>query len=285
MRINALYVIFACQFVNRGSALIPSVHCPVRCTRFFQKNPVPAIAKHIHARSTTIAGGGISGIRATASQHAPAPSADPEYPWSFTGRVWFQPALVRTPAPNAVAPGITPLSLFGWTLGGTVCLEYDESPAGRYLEVVQMGALVASDGGGVGQWGTRLWVSTAPAEELCRAVWGVPAELRPIRFAPRCTTLPPPTSHSDGTTFSHLLAPRNVRSLFGPFLHRLVVATKAEPALFWSEALRFPEVLRFPDSESQRFAQRARLPCRNVHTLLPAISYRRVFVRFDQRRR
>jgi hypothetical protein len=63
-----------------------------------------------------------------------------------------------------------------------------------------MGALVASDGGGVGQWGTRLWVSTAPAEELCRAVWGVPAELRPIRFAPRCTTLPPIISRSDFLT-------------------------------------------------------------------------------------
>jgi hypothetical protein len=131
MRCNVFCVIvFAYQFVNRGSALIPAAYHPVRYTGFIKKNPVPAIAKHIHVRSTTIV---VGGIRATVSQHALAPPVDPEYPWSFTGRVWFQPALVRTPAPNAIAPGITPLSLFGWTLGGTVCLEV---PAGRRFVVV-----------------------------------------------------------------------------------------------------------------------------------------------------
>jgi hypothetical protein len=141
--------------------------------------PNPAAAPRILASAATDAAG-----------TTPVGAITSEFPWAFEGRVWFQPALVRAPATPEVAPGVTCLSLFGWTLGGVVCLEYDASPAGPYLEVVEMGALVASSGGGVGQWGSRLWVSTAPAEELCRAVWGVPAELRPLRFARRSAAVP-----------------------------------------------------------------------------------------------
>eukprot|EP00439_Symbiodinium_sp_Y106_P080470 s117_g19.t1 len=60
--------------------------------------------------------------------------------WTFEGRVWFRPALVQCAA-AAPAPQVSFLSLFGWTLGGTVCLEYDASPCGAYREVVDMGSL------------------------------------------------------------------------------------------------------------------------------------------------
>ena len=105
---------------------------------------------------------------------------DDEYPWRFDGRLWFRPSLVRTPEYDP--PGnIRFLSLFGWTLGGNVCLEYDESPVGPYVEYVTMGALVAKRGA-IGQWGSRLFVSTQPAEAVCQRVWDVPAEVAAISF-------------------------------------------------------------------------------------------------------
>jgi hypothetical protein len=100
------------------------------------------------------------------------------YPWRFTGRLWFRPALVRTTS----VPNVTrDLSVFGWTLGGMVALEYDESPVGPYREYVAMGALVVKRGA-IGSWGKRLYVSCPEAERLCQEVWGVPAEQADIDF-------------------------------------------------------------------------------------------------------
>jgi len=62
-----------------------------------------------------------------------------------------------------------------------VCLEYDKSPVGPYLEYVTMGSLVEKRGA-LGQWGSRLFVSTLAAEEVCRRTWAVPAEVADIRF-------------------------------------------------------------------------------------------------------
>eukprot|EP00670_Eutreptiella_braarudii_P002876 CAMPEP_0174293242 /NCGR_PEP_ID=MMETSP0809-20121228/37960_1 /TAXON_ID=73025 ORGANISM="Eutreptiella gymnastica-like, Strain CCMP1594" /NCGR_SAMPLE_ID=MMETSP0809 /ASSEMBLY_ACC=CAM_ASM_000658 /LENGTH=256 /DNA_ID=CAMNT_0015393883 /DNA_START=155 /DNA_END=922 /DNA_ORIENTATION=+ len=76
---------------------------------------------------------------------------DDRFPWLFDGRAWFRPALVRV-APAAVPGDAAPLALFGWTVGGVVCLEYDASPVGPYREYVTMGALVAKRGT-AGQWG------------------------------------------------------------------------------------------------------------------------------------
>lgn len=106
---------------------------------------------------------------------------DQKYPWRFDGRLWFQPALVKCDTITPPAAGMSFISLFGWTLGGTVCLQYDESPVGPYVEYVTMGALVAK-GGAVGQWGSRLFVSTDVAEEVCQRVWDVPAEVASITF-------------------------------------------------------------------------------------------------------
>jgi len=115
---------------------------------------------------------------------------DPKYPWSFTGRLWFRPSLVRVPSltsssasnpPPTPPPSVSIVNLFGWTLGGTVALEYDDSPVGPYLEYVTMGALVTKRGA-VGQWGSRLYVSTKEAADVCRDTWNVPAQLADIEF-------------------------------------------------------------------------------------------------------
>ena len=107
---------------------------------------------------------------------------DPDYPWCFTGRLWFRPAIVRIPSsPLSPHPSVSVLNIFGWTIGGTVALEYDTSPVGPYQEYVTMGSVVGKRGG-VGQWGSRLYVSTTEAEQVCQDTWSVPAELANIDF-------------------------------------------------------------------------------------------------------
>jgi hypothetical protein len=65
---------------------------------------------------------------------------------------------------------------------------------GPYLEYVTMGSVVTKRGA-LGQWGSRLYVSSAPAEAICKQVWGVPAETAEIEFAevpPSRSRSPPP---------------------------------------------------------------------------------------------
>ena len=59
---------------------------------------------------------------------------DKDYPWCFTGRLWFRPALVKVQDSNTQGLDriISVLNLFGYTLGGTVALEYDTSPVGPH---------------------------------------------------------------------------------------------------------------------------------------------------------
>ena len=93
---------------------------------------------------------------------------DPEYPWSFSGRLWFRPALVKAPTsgnekddvqqPPPPPPSVSILQIFGWTIGGSVALEYDDSPVGPYREYVTMGALV-SKRGSLGQWLSLIHIS------------------------------------------------------------------------------------------------------------------------------
>lgn len=99
--------------------------------------------------------------------------------WRFEGRFIFAPQLVR--APDAAAGGAAVVSLFGWTVGGVVALEYDASVCGAYRELVEMGALVAKRGR-AGQWGSRLSVSTAEAARACADIWAVPAEAAAIAY-------------------------------------------------------------------------------------------------------
>ena len=127
-------------------------------------------------------GGGLS-VPAAKRPIAAAENGNSDYPWQFEGRLWFRPALVRvTSDSDRPPPSVSILSIFGWTLGGVVALEYDDSPVGPYREYVTMGAVV-SKRGGVGQWGSSLYVSTDVAQRVCEDVWGVPAELADIDFA------------------------------------------------------------------------------------------------------
>lgn len=117
---------------------------------------------------------------------------DEEYPWRFEGRFIFRPSLVRITPSSSSPPSANILSLFGYSLGGSVVLEYDVSPVGPYREYVNMGGVVG--GGqvvvgetnkrllGIGQWGTDLYVSTQVAEDVCKQVWGVPAQVANIDF-------------------------------------------------------------------------------------------------------
>jgi len=121
---------------------------------------------------------------------------DSDYPWRFEGRFIFRPSLVRVPdAADAAPKSASLIQLFGFSLGGSVALEYDVSPVGPYREYVDMGGLVALGGVDVGienrldsrslvlgQWGSNLYVSTKVAEDVCRQVWGVPAEVANIDF-------------------------------------------------------------------------------------------------------
>jgi len=136
-----------------------------------------------------LTGGGIEAANANNKKRREWPEnngPNAEYPWCFTGRLWFRPALVRVPSsddPSDPEPptSVSILNLFGWTIGGTVSLEYDTSPVGPYREYVAMGAVV-SKRGALGQWGSRLYVSTQTAEDVCVDVWGVPAEVAEIEF-------------------------------------------------------------------------------------------------------
>eukprot|EP00980_Cylindrotheca_fusiformis_P005726 scaffold1194_cov127-Cylindrotheca_fusiformis.AAC.3 len=110
---------------------------------------------------------------------------DSDYPWAFSGRLWFRPALVRVPSgPDDPRPpaSVTIINLFGWTIGGNVALEYDDSPVGPYREYVTMGATVYKRGS-FGQWGSKLFVNTKAAEEVCQKTWRIPAVLANIVFS------------------------------------------------------------------------------------------------------
>lgn len=113
-------------------------------------------------------------------------STDPDYPQNFTGRLCFLPSLVKVPE-SGPGSSVNLISLFGYSLGGTVALEYDTSPVGPYREYVTMASLVAKNG--IGQWGSRLYVSTQKAEDVCKEIWGVPAELANIDFVESGNTI------------------------------------------------------------------------------------------------
>lgn len=114
-------------------------------------------------------------------------SNNADYPWMFKGRLWARPAFVKIPS-VLPSPSVSILSIFDWTLGGVVALEYDESPVGPYREYVAMGALV-SKRGAIGQWGSQLYVSNAKAEQICQEIWKVPAIEASIDFVDDGSTL------------------------------------------------------------------------------------------------
>ena len=118
-----------------------------------------------------------------------ANSSSSSYPWKFEGRCVFVPSLVRVDKERIPDPDLFVLNVAGWTLGGTVVLEYDTSPVGYYREWVLLGGLAwyprrTSENRSfmIGQYGSRLFVSKPKAENLCEKVWGLVAEGAQIEF-------------------------------------------------------------------------------------------------------
>lgn len=109
---------------------------------------------------------------------------DAQYPWCFTGRAIYRPALVRLDD-SSVPSGLFVFNVGGWTLGGYVALEYDESPVGPYREFVTLGGLACSVHSRklmMGQYGTSLCVNKISAKRICEQIWEIPAELASIEF-------------------------------------------------------------------------------------------------------
>ena len=107
-------------------------------------------------------------------------------PWTFpNARVLYQPAFVRVDAARAVTPttGLTLLSLFGWTLGGTFVVEWTDSPIGPYREVAVLSGLVAR-GFNIGAWASHIIVTTPDAVDSGREFFGLPTNLGTIAFEP-----------------------------------------------------------------------------------------------------
>ena len=116
----------------------------------------------------------------------------PAPPWTFpNARVLYQPAFVPIEAARAVTPtsGLTLLSLFGWTLGGTFVVEWTDSPIGPYREVAVLSGLV-SRGLGIGAWASHIVVTTPEAVDAGRAIFGLPATLGRVTFEPAAESNP-----------------------------------------------------------------------------------------------
>jgi hypothetical protein len=119
--------------------------------------------------------------------------ADPPtngYEWTFKGRAMLRPCLQRIEENNLISTSTAgkhfdTISLFGWTLGGRVALQYDVSPAANgelaYNEFVALGCLGICEHG-IGQVGTALYVNEAGAVELCESVWDLDAQLARIEL-------------------------------------------------------------------------------------------------------
>jgi hypothetical protein len=132
--------------------------------------------------------------RSNDDHHGASSMADPPttngYEWTFKGRAMLRPCLQRIEEKNlettsTASKHYDTISLFGWTLGGLVALQYDVSPAANgelaYNEFVALGCLGICEHG-IGQVGTALYVNETGAVELCESVWDLDAQLARIEL-------------------------------------------------------------------------------------------------------
>lgn len=80
------------------------------------------------------------------------------------------------------------LSLGGFTLGGIVCIEYENSPIGPYREVAILSSLVGSWRSplqlpAIGAWASHIFVDLEDAAVYGEKFWGLPASVVPIQFS------------------------------------------------------------------------------------------------------
>jgi len=115
---------------------------------------------------------------------APPPEPNGTYKFHAT-RAMLHLSLVPEPRPaeyGIPGPGlpsaVRPLCLFGWTVGGSFYVDWDESPFGQYCEVGLLSALVTlATGfsfGAWGAWASHVWVDNDDAAEGGRRMFGLP---------------------------------------------------------------------------------------------------------------
>lgn len=113
------------------------------------------------------------------------------YVSTFKGRAMLRPCLQRVTEGSSASRSYDTLSLFGWTVGGRVALQYDVSPAPdglAYNEFVALRCLGICEHG-IGQVGSALYVNETGAVELCDSVWDLGAKLAQIQLKEEGSTL------------------------------------------------------------------------------------------------
>mmetsp|Transcript_39789 Transcript_39789/g.127485 ORF Transcript_39789/g.127485 Transcript_39789/m.127485 type:complete len:311 (+) Transcript_39789:71-1003(+) len=119
---------------------------------------------------------------------APPPAADGVYRFR-AARASLQLCVVPVPGPaRSGIPGAVPLpeglqslSLFGWTIGGSFFVDWEDSPWGPYREVGLLSCLAiatsaaALASGAWGAWASHVWVDSKDATEGGRRLYGLPA--------------------------------------------------------------------------------------------------------------
>ncbi len=177
-------------------------------------------------------------------------------------------------------------------------LEYDISPVGPYREYVTMGGIVGfghvdiggndnTDGQrttstlGIGQWGTNLYVSTQVAEDVCKNVWGVPAQLATIDFEESGDTLEDYEPASDTGGSGQGMVPKFSLRGWGNtrILNRDATTTRCgNLPIYWTptiKALWAPILFPGRAAEAETFERKQLLPLHKLRLSAGAIRLKR----------
>lgn len=109
------------------------------------------------------------------SQTKAASSYGSGAPWIFRGRAFYQIHLVKADAVRQCIPkGLKLVEAFGYTLGGIYLAQYDDSPAGKFDELVVIAGTVWNWPTSCA-WATRVLVNNKEACDHGRKAIGLPS--------------------------------------------------------------------------------------------------------------
>ena len=139
--------------------------------------------------------------------------AHPPPPWELRGSAALVPVPVRAAAARAarLPAGARLLTAGGWTVGGLLLADYDDTATLRYHELVVFSGLVAVDGRPAAVV-SHIYVDLEASLEGGRAIWGLPKELADFRAASDGIAV----SRADGTPIVHLRVRRRARRAHVP---------------------------------------------------------------------
>lgn len=121
-------------------------------------------------------------------------------PWVFKGRALYQLQLVPVEeAKKYVPPELNLVSLFGYTLGGFYLARYEDSPVGKFDELVTIAGIVWNPPTS-SAWAARVYVNNSEARD--HGVWRVGLPSRLVSF----TALDSASSAAQQQTQGGLLA-------------------------------------------------------------------------------